>query len=56
MVLDVREGNERAVRCYTGFGFAPTGRRRSGGRLGETSEIQYAYPLTDRTGFVGARG
>lgn len=55
VVLGVKEGCDRAVRCYLRFGFAPTG-RRSGGQRGAAAEIEYAYLIFDGTGDVSPRG
>lgn len=61
VVLEVTEGNDRAVRCYARFGFSPTGRRRPSGRDPELTEIQYTFVTADDAGsgssrYVGAPG
>lgn len=46
LVLHVTEGNQAASRCYTRYGFGPTGRHWPMERDPELVEIELALDLT----------
>lgn len=46
LVLHVTDGNEAANRCYTRYGFCPTGRRWPMPRNPELVEVELAFELT----------
>jgi ribosomal protein S18 acetylase RimI-like enzyme len=54
-VLQAAAGNEAAVRCYTRYGFAPTGRRVTRQERPELTEVEYALPL-EQPGHVSLPG
>jgi ribosomal protein S18 acetylase RimI-like enzyme len=50
LVLHVTMGNEAASRCYTRYGFAPTGRSWPMARNPELTEVELALELTPSAG------
>jgi ribosomal protein S18 acetylase RimI-like enzyme len=47
LLLEVAETNEAAIRCYLGYGFRPTGRRRAMERDARIVEIEFELPPVD---------
>ena len=48
VVLQVADGNDVATRCYTRYGFQPTGRRRTRPERPDLTEVEYALLLDER--------